>query len=360
MSRLEVERASVAYGDVAVLKGVSFDVNEGEFVTLLGPSGCGKTTLLRAIAGFVPLDGGHIRIGGREMNGLEPEKRNTAMCFQSYALFPHLTVSENIAFGLQQRKIPREALSHRVVETALTVAMAGHLDKLPTQLSGGQQQRVALARSMAVRPDVMLFDEPLSNLDARLREQLRLQIRALQRKHGFTAVYVTHDQAEALAMSDKVVVMHGGSVIQSGTPQEIYHRPVNRFVADFIGTANIMVGTVTARDGDAGQYRVATALGEFTVASDEPPAQQRVYLCWRPENACLLSLPALGQNIFSLRVKRQTFLGNLTDVEGYHQDTDNVHYRIQLLGYQPLLEGETYYFSLAPGALRFLREAVAA
>ncbi|QOL14667.1 ABC transporter ATP-binding protein [Dickeya dianthicola] len=360
MSRLEVERASVAYGDVPVLKGVSFDVNEGEFVTLLGPSGCGKTTLLRAIAGFVPLDGGHIRIGGREMNGLEPEKRNTAMCFQSYALFPHLTVSENIAFGLQQRKVPRETLSHRVVETALTVAMAGHLDKLPTQLSGGQQQRVALARSMAVRPDVMLFDEPLSNLDARLREQLRLQIRTLQRKHGFTAVYVTHDQAEALAMSDKVIVMHGGSVIQSGTPQEIYQRPVNRFVADFIGTANIMVGTVTARDGDAGQYRVATALGEFVVASDEPPAQQRVYLCWRPENACLLPLPALGQNIFSLRVKRQTFLGNLTDIEGCHQDTDNVHYRVQLLGYQPLQEGESYYFSLLPGALQFLREAVAA
>ncbi|NKI73999.1 ABC transporter ATP-binding protein [Dickeya sp. CFBP 2040] len=359
MGRLEVERASVAYGDVPVLKGVSFDVNEGEFVTLLGPSGCGKTTLLRAIAGFVPLDDGRICIGGRNMNGLEPEKRNTAMCFQSYALFPHLTVSENIAFGLQQRNTPRETLSHRVVEMALTVAMAGHLDKLPAQLSGGQQQRVALARSMAVRPDVMLFDEPLSNLDARLREQLRLQIRTLQRKHGFTAVYVTHDQAEALAMSDRVIVMHGGSIIQTGTPQEIYHQPVNRFVADFIGTANIMTGTVTSRDDDNGYYRVVTALGEFVVTSDDPPAHERIYLCWRPEKACLLSTSALGQNIFALRVKRHTFLGNLTDVEGCLPDNNTLCFRIQLLGYQPLLEGETYYFSLAPDALRFLREGVA-
>ncbi|WP_023639658.1 ABC transporter ATP-binding protein [Dickeya zeae] len=358
MSRLEVERASVAYGDTPVLKGVSFEANEGEFVTLLGPSGCGKTTLLRAIAGFVPLDGGAIRIGGREMNGLEPEKRNTAMCFQSYALFPHLTVSENIAFGLQQRRVSGEALSHRVVETALTVAMAGHLDKLPAQLSGGQQQRVALARSMAVRPDVMLFDEPLSNLDARLREQLRLQIRTLQRKQGFTAVYVTHDQAEALAMSDKVMVMHGGSIIQAGTPQDIYQRPVNRFVADFIGTANIMVGTVMSRDELCGHYRVATPLGELVVASDEPPIRDRLYLCWRPENASLLSMSATGQNIFSLRVKRHTFLGNLTDIEGSPTDSDMTCYRIQLLGYQPLLEGETYTFSLPPDALRFLREEV--
>ncbi|MBX9447319.1 ABC transporter ATP-binding protein [Dickeya chrysanthemi] len=358
MSRLEVECASVAYGDIPVLKGVSFDVGKGEFVTLLGPSGCGKTTLLRAIAGFVPLDDGRIRIGGRDMNGLAPEKRNTAMCFQSYALFPHLTVSENIAFGLQQRPVERETLSHRVVETALMVAMAGHLDKLPGQLSGGQQQRVALARSMAVRPDVMLFDEPLSNLDARLREQLRLQIRMLQRKQGFTAVYVTHDQAEALAMSDKVIVMHGGRIIQAGTPQDIYHRPVNRFVADFIGTANIMTGSVISRDEYSGHYRVATALGELIVASDEAPRQDRVYLCWRPENARLLPMPSQGQNIFSLRIKRHTFLGNLTDIEGCSPDSDTQSYRIQLLGSQPLLEGDTHCFSVPPGALRFLQEVV--
>ncbi|WP_192456971.1 ABC transporter ATP-binding protein [Musicola keenii] len=359
MSRLEVVQARVGYGDVAVLRGISFDVQEGEFVTLLGPSGCGKTTLLRAIAGFVPLDDGAIRIGGRDMQGIAPEKRNTAMCFQSYALFPHLTVADNIAFGLRQRRVPSPQQRQRVAETALTVALTNHLEKLPAQLSGGQQQRVALARAMAVRPDVLLFDEPLSNLDARLREQLRLQIRALQRQYGFTAVYVTHDQAEALAMSDRVIVMDGGCVAQIGTPQEIYHQPVSRFVADFVGTANIMAGTITGRDAGAGLYQVQTPLGVLTVTSAQPPVSARPYLCWRPEAAGLLERRGGEPNVFALRIRCNTFLGSQTDVEGFPEAGGDVCFRVQLPGHRTLAENSICHFSLPPDQLRFLQEDAA-
>lgn len=359
MSKLAVDGVSLRFDNTPVLKEISFKVEEGCFITLLGPSGCGKTTLLRAIAGFIPLDAGSIHIGGKNMAGVTPERRNTAMCFQSYALFPHLTVAENIAFGLKQKRFPQKEITYRVMETALSVSLAGHLDKLPSQLSGGQQQRVALARSMAVRPDVMLFDEPLSNLDARLREQLRLQIRTLQRKQGFTAVYVTHDQAEALAMSDVVIVMDAGTIVQMGTPQNIYYQPVNRFVADFVGTANIMIGNVIASDEVGGCYRITTVLGEMIVTSDEPPLFTRVYVCWRPEDAALLPERTIGQNIFPLKIKRQIFLGNLTDIEGCSDNNDNATFRVQQLGYKPLTEGTIYSFSVASDKLHFLKERVA-
>lgn len=216
MSKLEIEHAVVRFGDFEALKGLSLTAAHGQFVTLLGPSGCGKTTLLKAVAGFIPLSSGRISISEQDVTGVPPERRDTAMCFQSYALFPHLSVAENIVFGLRQKRLAKDEISRRLQLVTEQVSLQAHLAKLPTQLSGGQQQRVALARAMAVRPGVMLFDEPLSNLDAKLRDQVRLQIRQLQRAHGFTAIYVTHDQSEALAMSDFVVVMNAGAIEQMG------------------------------------------------------------------------------------------------------------------------------------------------
>lgn len=358
MSRLEIDGARVRFGEYDALKGISIDAGDGQFVTLLGPSGCGKTTLLKSVAGFIPLTSGSIRIGGAAMASVPPEARDTAMCFQSYALFPHLSVAENIVFGLRQKRVASAEIAERLKLLAAQVSLENQLEKLPGQLSGGQQQRVALARAMAVRPGVMLFDEPLSNLDAKLRDQVRLEIRQLQRAHGFTALYVTHDQSEALAMSDLVVVMNAGAIEQAGTPEDIYYRPANRFVADFVGTANILAAKVVGRDGASDLYRVTTPLGPADIRSDEPPVADDVYVCWRPEDAELTAGEA-GDNLFSLSVRSRTFLGNITDIGVGLANGEGPVYRIQKLGYSALSEGEACSFRVAPDKLRLLREAVA-
>src|SRR6188508_840651 len=233
MSRLRLERLSRRYGDFLAVDDVSLDVADGEFVTLLGPSGCGKTTTLRMVAGFIAPDGGSIFFDDRRMNDVPPHRRNTAMVFQSYALFPHMTVAENVAFGLRMRKLPMAQRSHRIDQALDMVSLRGLEGRRPGQLSGGQQQRVALARAIVTQPDILLFDEPLSNLDAKLREKVRLEIRELQRRLGITTLYVTHDQAEALAISDRIVVMNGGRIEQVGDPSFIYRSPRTSFVADF-------------------------------------------------------------------------------------------------------------------------------
>ncbi len=362
---LRVENASLRYDRFQALNAVSFSARKGELVTLLGPSGCGKTTLLRAIAGFVPLDSGRVEIEGQDMAGIPPERRDTAMCFQSYALFPHLTVADNIGFGLRQKRLSGSAMTARVEEVAAQVRLSAQLERLPAQLSGGQQQRVALARAMAVRPGVMLFDEPLSNLDAKLRDQVRAEIRSLQRAQGFTAVYVTHDQAEALAMSDLVVVMRAGVVEQMGAPEDIYRRPANRFVADFIGTANIMAAKVVAEDRTNGLYKVETPLGEAVVRSDVPPVAPHVYLCWRPEDARIVSHHETGSlqtNIYRLQVRSRTYLGNLVDLEAGRGESDGESWRIQTHGLghgaSAVNPGDTMTIEIAPERFRFLNEAV--
>jgi putative spermidine/putrescine transport system ATP-binding protein len=221
MARLELQTLSKRYGDFHAVREVSLDIADGEFLVLLGPSGCGKTTTLRMIAGFVTPSGGSIRIGGNDITALPPWKRNTGLVFQSYALFPHLTVAQNVAFGLEMRKAARDDIAARVTE-ALRLVRLGHLaERLPRQLSGGQQQRVALARALAIRPDVLLLDEPLSNLDAKLREEVRVEIRELQRQLGLTTVMVTHDQEEALTVADRLVVMSEGEVRQNGTQRDL-------------------------------------------------------------------------------------------------------------------------------------------
>jgi thiamine transport system ATP-binding protein len=246
---VELAGVSVAFDGVRALRDVSLSVESGEFFTLVGPSGCGKTTTLRAIAGFESLDAGVVRIGGADVTGTPPEDRNVGIVFQSYALFPHMTVRENVGYGLRFRDPPGGGpRRERVDELLDLVDMTGMGERDPAELSGGQQQRVALARALAPGPDVLLLDEPLSALDARLRERLRLTVRGIQRELGITTIYVTHDQAEALAVSDRVAVMNDGRVEQVGTPEAVYREPASRFVAEFVGDNNLLDGEVAGTD----------------------------------------------------------------------------------------------------------------
>ncbi|HEB10171.1 MAG TPA: ABC transporter ATP-binding protein [Spirochaetales bacterium] len=230
MARLKIVNLTKRFDDVVAVDNMNLEVEEGEFITLLGPSGCGKTTTLRSIAGFLPLDEGEIYFNDRLMNNIPPYKRSTAMCFQSYALFPHMTVQDNIRFGLRMQKVPIEEQTKRIDEILNIVGLKGLEHRKPAQLSGGQQQRVALARAVVIRPEILLFDEPLSNLDAKLRERVRVEIRELQKRLKITAVYVTHDQAEALVISDRIVIMNEGRIEQVGDPFSIYRSPISSFV----------------------------------------------------------------------------------------------------------------------------------
>lgn len=236
--------------DFYAVKDTSLTIEPGSFVTLLGPSGCGKTTTLRMIAGFESPDEGEIYLGDEAINELTPNRRDTAMVFQSYALLPHYNVFDNVAYGLKLRKVPKDEIKARVMKILDLVELTGMEARMTNQLSGGQQQRVALARALVIEPSVLLFDEPLSNLDAKLRVSMRTEIRRIQQRVGITAIYVTHDQSEAMALSDQIIVMSKGVVAQMGTPQEIYYHPVNEFVADFIGEANFLKGTMKGRSGD--------------------------------------------------------------------------------------------------------------
>ncbi len=246
---------------------VELDITPGSFVTLLGPSGCGKTTTLRMIAGFESPDEGEIYLGGEPINALTPNKRDTAMVFQSYALFPHYNVFDNVAYGLRLRKVPKDEIQRRVTDILALVELSGMEQRMTNQLSGGQQQRVALARALVVEPGVLLFDEPLSNLDAKLRVQMRTEIRRIQQTLGITAVYVTHDQSEAMAISDNIILMKGGVIAQMGSPMEIYYHPNSEFVADFIGECNFLKGKVAGREG--GNTVVKLPSGSATVSTDK-------------------------------------------------------------------------------------------
>ncbi|WP_104402742.1 ABC transporter ATP-binding protein [Vibrio penaeicida] len=349
---LQIKDVTKKFGDFVASDNISFEAKAGEFVTLLGPSGCGKTTLLKMIGGFLPLDSGEIHINGHQVDQQPPEKRSTAMCFQSYALFPHLSVSHNICFGLVQKKMPIEEQRTRLAEAIAQVGLEDHKDKLPSQLSGGQQQRVALARAMVMRPDVILFDEPLSNLDAKLRESVRFEIKSLQKEQNLTTVYVTHDQAEALAMSDKIVVLNKGCIEQIGSPEQIYYQPKNRFVADFIGAANILPAKVSHTD-TANLYRVECELGIFITQSDTAPISENIYVCWRPESAHA----ALNgdENQFLIQVENLAFLGNVTDLFGRAADEPcGQKIRIQLHQKMSCKAGDKVSFQLPRNAIRFL------
>ena len=243
---ISIRNLTKDFGPTRVLKGLDLNIPAGRFVTLLGPSGCGKTTLLRSVAGISDPTSGEIWLGHRRVDGIAPEKRNFGMVFQTYALFPHMSIERNVAFGLEMRRVAKAEIARRVAAALDLVGLGQHARRLPRQLSGGQQQRVALARAIVIEPDVLLFDEPLSNLDAKLRDSLREDLRALQQKLGITSIYVTHDQTEAMALADEIVVMKDGEIVERGTPVDLYRRPTFRFTAEFLGMTNVIDAEVKA------------------------------------------------------------------------------------------------------------------
>ena len=320
---LNTDYAGEGGGTVRAARDVSFDVPEGKLFTLLGPSGCGKTTTLRSIAGLERPVSGEITLGGRALYAsgrrifIAPNERNIGMVFQSYAIWPHMTVFENAAFPLKvgKRKFSGNELREKVMRVLSTVEMEALADRPATNLSGGQQQRLALARALVMEPLLLLLDEPMSNLDAKLREHMRFELKRIQRDTGVTTVYVTHDQAEALALSHEIAVMNEGSIIQVGSPREIYERPKSRFVADFIGRTNLVEGRVVSAGGD-GFYRVGTALGELTAAaSDALRPGDAVTLSIRPEDIALSEERPEGSNVWAGTVSTKVFLGDIVDFQ---------------------------------------------
>ena len=285
------------------VQDTTLDIEPGTFVTLLGPSGCGKTTTLRMIAGFESPDEGETYLGGEPINELTPNKRDTAMVFQSYALLPHYNVFDNVAYGLKIRKLPKEEIRKKVTDILRLVELEGMEARMTNQLSGGQQQRVALARALVLEPGVLLFDEPLSNLDAKLRVSMRTEIRKIQQKVGITAIYVTHDQSEAMSLSDKIIIMSKGKVEQIGTPQEVYYHPASRFVADFIGEANFLEAKVLEAAGEKARIEVNGERMEVNNYIGRKPGEEAV-LVLRPEAVILADTGQLP-----CEVTLSTFMG---------------------------------------------------
>ena len=309
--RIAVENLTKRFGSLAAVSDVSLAIEEGEMFTLLGPSGCGKTTLLRLLAGFYAPDAGEIRFGDRVVNAVPAHERGIGMVFQNYALWPHMTVSENVSYGLKLRKVASPERAQRVRGVLERVGLEGLGERYPGQLSGGQQQRVALARALVLNPQMLLLDEPLSNLDAKIRVQVRSEIRKLQKDLGITAVYVTHDQEEALAMSDRIAVFNQGKACQIGPPKMLYERPATRFVADFIGINNLIEGTVRSVEGPQRSLRTETALGELWAVHDgRLRVGDRCWICIRPENLALDEAAGGERNRFSGRIVLSAYLGN--------------------------------------------------
>jgi iron(III) transport system ATP-binding protein len=355
---VEIDRLSKDFDTEAAVRSVSLSVAEGEFVTLLGPSGCGKTTTLRCIAGLERPTAGEIRIGGETVASAErgiylnPEHRNIGMVFQSYAVWPHMTVFDNVAYGLRVRRAPAAMVKERTMR-ALELVGLGHLaDRYATKLSGGQRQRVALARAIVYEPKVVLFDEPLSNLDAKLREHMRVELVRLQRDVGITSIYVTHDQSEALVMSDRVVVMDKGVVQQIGDPHTIYARPANTFVANFIGVANLMEGTLRGRSAELCELEIPLGNGVppahvRAAGGDGAAPGQRLFLSLRPEDIQLHLQQPPGEtgNIFAGDVIDTVYLGNFLECRvqvGSHE------IGIQIDHYEQLSPGQKVYLTFRP------------
>ncbi|MBZ9816499.1 ABC transporter ATP-binding protein [Mesorhizobium sp. CA7] len=303
---VEFRNIEIAYGKFVAVRDFSLSIGKGSFVTLLGPSGCGKTTILRSIAGLVDISAGQIMIGGRRVDDVPIYKRNIGLVFQSYALFPHKSVFDNVAFGLKYRNVAKPEIKRKVGQALDMVRLPGSEKKLPSQLSGGQQQRIALARAIVFEPQVLLLDEPLSALDANMREEMRVEIKKIQKETGITAIFVTHDQEEALSMSDRIVVMNAGSAEQVGTPEEVYERPATAFVADFLGKANMLSGTVSRSDGPT----IVTLAGGQTinVLSPRPlPQGSAVTVVVRPQKLAVGA--KASANRLSGRVVSASYLG---------------------------------------------------
>jgi iron(III) transport system ATP-binding protein len=337
-------------GEVTAVDDISLEIDKGELVTLLGPSGCGKTTTLRMIAGFEFPTAGDITLDGQDINPLPPHKREMSMVFQSYAIFPHLNVFENVAYGLNVQKLSKSVIKERVNKVLGLVHLEGYGDRAPTQLSGGQQQRVALARALIMEPKVLLMDEPLSNLDAKLRTEMRTEIRRIQRELNITSVYVTHDQIEAMTLSDRIVVMNQGIIEQIGTPVQIYRFPNNRFVADFIGRANFVPGEIHEKNDHNLKVKVFDNSIELTHIQREFNKNQAVTLIIRPE---MLRIKKTGEQ-FKGVIRRAVYLGDVLeyDVEVSGQLITGVETDPYVMELFP--EGEQVTVGFAEGCIQVL------
>jgi spermidine/putrescine ABC transporter ATP-binding subunit len=345
---VELRGCTRAYGSVRAVEALDLVVVEGEFLSLLGPSGCGKTTTLNLIAGFVEPTAGRILIDGEDVTGRPPHLRGLGVVFQSYALFPHLTVFENVAFGLRERKVPAAEITRRVGEALALVRLEGREGQRPAQLSGGMQQRVALARALVYRPRVVLLDEPLAALDKRLREEMRFELRAIQRSVGITTIFVTHDQAEALGLSDRIAVMRAGRIEQLGAPREIYERPATRFVADFIGASTVLRGRALAAD------RVEVAPGAILqlAAARALVAGAEVDLAIRPERVRLASAP--GANVVEARIEGLVYQGAQTELSARLADGQRVLVFVTEPAPAPLAPGQSVRLHLPADAFMVL------
>lgn len=312
MIDIRIENIVKSFGNVTALDKINLHINSGELFFLLGPSGCGKTTLLRLLAGFYQPNAGNIFFGDKEVSKLPPHKRKTGMVFQSYALWPHMTVAQNVAFGLQQKKLPSKEIKEKVEEALVSVRMETYADRKPNELSGGQQQRVALARALAIRPKCLLLDEPLSNLDAKLRVEMRTEIRRICKEFQLTTIYVTHDQAEALSIADRIAIFSKGHVEQIGNPLEVYKTPHNAFVAHFLGETNFIPGAVVS--AQERELYVKTAIGDYRglwhLDAPVPQTGENVMLSIRPE-ALRLKPYGLSENSTDGMIGQTTYYGEV-------------------------------------------------
>ncbi len=337
------------FGTLEAVSHVSLEIHDGELFTLLGPSGCGKTTILRLIGGFHKPDNGEIYFDGRPVTPVPPYERNIGMVFQNYALWPHMTISDNITYGLKLKKLPKAEIADKVSHVLKLVNLLGLEKRYPGQLSGGQQQRVALARALVLNPDVLLLDEPLSNLDAKIRVQVRAEIRKLQKELGITTIYVTHDQEEALTLSDRIAVINLGKLLQIGSPRDLYERPRNPFVADFIGINNLIPGNVQEINTPEKWVRVQTKVGPLLCTSDEPyKPGDRCMISVRPETASIGRSEDVQKEINCVAgtVSFASYIGNTIryDVELNHEIVFKVDIQ-NPWGYQPFPIGEKVYVS---------------
>lgn len=318
MPSVQLVNLTKKFGRTIAIQNINLKIKEGELLTLLGPSGCGKTTTLRCIAGFVRPDKGEVYLNGRPITHLPPERRGVGLVFQNYALWPHMTIYDNLAFGLQMKKVSKSEIKERIEKALATIRLEGFEKRYPRQLSGGQQQRVALARALIIEPNILLLDEPLSNLDAQLREEMRFEVRELQGRLGITTVYVTHDQAEALVLSDRIVILNEGKIMQVGTPKEIYSRPSNKFVAGFVGITSFVEGLVEAFDQEKEFAAIKTkdnlVLYGYT---NNVTVGQRVTVAIRPEHIKLfkekVEKTKEEENILRGKILQASYLGNVND-----------------------------------------------
>lgn len=347
---------------VHAVQGISFDVPAGKLFTLLGPSGCGKTTTMRCIAGLERPDSGEVLVNGKAVYSSElglfvpPNERNFGMVFQSYAIWPHMSVFENAAFPLRsrKRKLTRQEVDDKVMRVLHVVGLEALAQREATMLSGGQQQRLALARALVMEPQLLLLDEPLSNLDAKLRERMRLELKRLQRDSGLTTIYVTHDQVEALALSHEIAIIREGRIVQRGSPREIYDKPTSEFVADFVGSTNLLTGAVGGRRSGADRYFVVTEVGPMEVSSPiDLQDGEKVLVSVRPEQVFPMSTPGAGPNVLTGNVEARIFLGECLD---FHVRCGD---RLILARVHPLTEGmgvgETIYLKMKPEQCMVIR-----